>query len=45
VRSGLDTAVAVCGVNRPPWLEAVAAEPGVVECPLDDALQLFAAVE
>ena len=31
-RSGLDTAIAVVGVNRPPWLEAVVAEPGVVEC-------------
>ena len=27
--SGLDTALAVCAVVRPPWLEAVAAEPGV----------------
>lgn len=44
-RSGLETAVAVCGVNRPPWLEAVAAEPGVVECGLPDALALFAAVD
>lgn len=43
VRSGLETALAVVGVNRPPWLEAVAAEPGVVECPLDEALALFAA--
>lgn len=45
VRSGLETAVAVCGVNRPPWLEAVAAEPGVIECPLDEALAMFAKVE
>lgn len=42
-RSGLDAAIAVCGINRPPWLEAVAAEPGVVECSLDEALALFAA--
>ena len=41
-RSGLDTAIAVVGVNRPPWLDAVIAEPGVVECPLPDALTLFA---
>ena len=33
-RSGLDTAIAVVGVNRPPWLEGVVAEPGVVECTL-----------
>lgn len=42
-RSGLDTAIAVVGVNRPPWLEGVIAEPGVIECSLDDALTLFAA--
>ena len=41
-RSGLDTAIAVVGVNRPPWLEGVVAEPGVVECTLDEALRLFA---
>jgi pimeloyl-ACP methyl ester carboxylesterase len=44
-RSGLETPIAVCGVNRPPWLEAVAAEPGVVVCSLTAALDLFAAVE
>ena len=42
-RSGLDTAVAVCGVNRPPWLEAVVAEPGVAELRTAAALELFAA--
>jgi pimeloyl-ACP methyl ester carboxylesterase len=42
--SGLDTAIAVCGVNRPEWLAAVAAEPGVIECPLPEALALFAAL-
>lgn len=42
-RSGLDTAIAVVGVNRPPWLDGVIAEPGVVECVLADALALFAA--
>jgi pimeloyl-ACP methyl ester carboxylesterase len=41
-RSGLDTAIAVVGVNRPPWLEGVVAEPGVIECSLDEALRLFA---
>jgi pimeloyl-ACP methyl ester carboxylesterase len=40
-RSGLDVAVAVCGVNRPEWLAAVAAEPGVAEMALPDALSLF----
>lgn len=41
-RSGLDVAIAVVGVNRPPWLEGVIAEPGVVQCTLDEALALFA---
>lgn len=45
VNSGLDTAIAVVGVNRPPWLEAVVQEPGVVECPLAEALDRFAAVD
>ncbi len=40
-RSGLDTAIAVVGVNRPPWLEGVIAEPGVVECTLPEALATF----
>lgn len=40
-RSGLDTAIALVGVNRPPWLAAVADEPGVIECSLPDALVLF----
>ncbi len=43
-RSGLDTPIAVVGVNRPPWLEAVAAEPGVLECSLDQALTMYATV-
>jgi pimeloyl-ACP methyl ester carboxylesterase len=43
-RSGLDVAIAVTGVNRPPWLEAVAAEPGVTECTVAEALSLFATV-
>jgi pimeloyl-ACP methyl ester carboxylesterase len=41
-RSGLETALAVVGVNRPPWLEAVVQEPGVIEGTLPDALALFA---
>lgn len=44
-RSGLDPAVAVCGTNRPPWLDAVADEPGVVTCSLAEALERFAAVD
>jgi pimeloyl-ACP methyl ester carboxylesterase len=44
-RSGLDTAIAVVGVNRPPWLETVAAEPGVVVSRLPEALALFATAD
>lgn len=44
-RSGLEVAIAVVGVNRPPWLDAVAAEPGVTTCALAEALGLFGAVE
>ncbi|HEY8524837.1 MAG TPA: hypothetical protein VIL48_07745 [Acidimicrobiales bacterium] len=40
--SGLDVAVAVSAVVRPPWLAAVVLEPGVRELPLDRALALFA---
>jgi pimeloyl-ACP methyl ester carboxylesterase len=40
-RSGLDVAIAACGVNRPPWLEAVVAEPGVIQCHVPEALALF----
>lgn len=40
--SGLETAIAVTAVNRPPWLAEVAAQPGVVETDLDSALALFA---
>jgi pimeloyl-ACP methyl ester carboxylesterase len=40
--SGLDSAIAVVGVNRPPWLTAVVDEQGVLECRLEDALSLFA---
>ena len=40
--SGLQTAIAVTAVNRPPWLAEVAAQPGVVESDLSSALELFA---
>lgn len=39
--SGMDSAIAVAAVNRPPWLAEVASQPGVVECGLADALVLF----
>jgi len=46
--SGLPWAVAVCARFRPPWLEAVANEPGVLDTMLSglgvaDALAIFAA--
>ena len=41
--SGLDWPVAVCARSRPPWLEAVAAEPGVLDTTLDEALRRYAA--
>jgi pimeloyl-ACP methyl ester carboxylesterase len=40
--SGLDVAIAVVGVVRPPWLEAVASEPGVQVLTRPKALALFA---
>jgi pimeloyl-ACP methyl ester carboxylesterase len=42
--SGLDAPLAIAAVVRPPWLAAVADEPGVVAEPLADALARFAAV-
>lgn len=39
--SGLATPVAVAAVVRPPWLEAIVEEPGVVELSIADALQLY----
>jgi pimeloyl-ACP methyl ester carboxylesterase len=41
--SGLDVALAVCAQVRPPWLAAVAAEPGVREIDRVGAIALFAA--
>ena len=43
--SGLDVAIAVCAVVRPPWLAAVASEPGVHSASRDTALELFATVD
>lgn len=43
--SGLDEPVALVGVVRPPWLAAVADEPGVVSCTLPEALERYAVVE
>lgn len=43
--AGLEVAVAVAAVNRPPWLAEVASQPGVIECGLDRALELFSAVD
>lgn len=42
--SGLDTPIAVAGVVRPPWLAAVADEPGVAVVSLPEALARYAAV-
>jgi pimeloyl-ACP methyl ester carboxylesterase len=41
--SGLDAPIIVCARLRPEWLAAVAADPGVVEASLADALDLCAA--
>jgi pimeloyl-ACP methyl ester carboxylesterase len=40
--SALDHPIAVAAVNRPEWLAAVVAEPGVLELPLGEALALYA---
>ncbi|MBV9953308.1 MAG: alpha/beta hydrolase [Acidimicrobiia bacterium] len=40
--SGLDTPISVAAAVRPPWLEAVATEPGVLVAPVADALQRYA---
>lgn len=42
--SGLETPVAVAAVVRPPWLEAVSAEPGVVRRRAAEALAIYARV-
>lgn len=40
--SGLEWALAVCARWRPPWLEAVAGEPGVLDVTMSDALAHYA---
>lgn len=42
--SGLDEPLTVAAVVRPPWLAAVAAEPGVTSTPVRDALAYYAAL-
>jgi pimeloyl-ACP methyl ester carboxylesterase len=42
--SGLDRPVVVAAVNRPEWLTAVVAEPGVVEATVVEGLQMLAGV-
>jgi pimeloyl-ACP methyl ester carboxylesterase len=42
--SDLDTPLAVTTVVRPEWLEAVANEPGVIECSVPEALASFAEI-
>ncbi|MEO6989555.1 MAG: hypothetical protein ABI239_13020, partial [Aquihabitans sp.] len=39
--SGLETPLVVVAEVHPPWLEAVAAEPGVVTASLPDALRIY----
>lgn len=39
--SDLAEPVAVCAIGRPPWLEAVVAEPGVRVCSLAAALEMY----
>jgi len=41
-RSGLEKALMVAAVTRPEWLAAVAAEPGVGQAPVEEALRFFA---
>ncbi len=41
--SGLDTPITVSARFRPPWLAAVAAEPGVAHKPVAHALAAYAA--
>jgi pimeloyl-ACP methyl ester carboxylesterase len=43
--SELDAPLAVTTVVRPEWLAAVAAEPGIIETTVPDALERFAAIE
>lgn len=43
LRSPLESPLCVSAVGRPEWLAAVAAEPGVLEAPLPEALRRYAA--
>ena len=43
--SGLERPISVCGVERPAWLEAVAAEPGVEATSLREALAHYASID
>lgn len=43
--SPLEYPIAVCAKLRPPWLEAVVGEPGVMETTLEEALRMYAAYE
>jgi pimeloyl-ACP methyl ester carboxylesterase len=43
--SGVSWPFAVCAQWRPPWLEAVAAEPGVLDVDLDEAIAFYRNVE
>ena len=38
----LDSPVAVTTVVRPEWIEAIVAEPGVIDCTLQQALTMYA---
>ena len=42
--SPLDEPISVAAVYHPPWLEAVAAEPGVSRTTIADALARYAAI-
>ncbi len=39
--SDLEYPIAVCGKLRPPWLEAIVGEPGVIETDLKSALAMY----
>ena len=43
--SGVSWPFAVCAKLRPPWLEAVASEPGVLDVGLEEAIAFYADVE
>ena len=40
--SEMGTPITVCAFTRPPWLVAIAGEPGVQELPLDEAITFYA---